>query len=87
MSTETGTLKTSAGGTLASNLFKKTCRQIIAKGDATVTTRGTSGFDVITLKNATLDTAYTAASLSSPILLGVDQIDFKPLQYPELAGE
>jgi hypothetical protein len=81
------TLKNSVGSTLSSTLQPLTNRQIVKRGDGTVTTAGATGFDVVTLANATLDTAYGAASAGSPILLGVDDVGFKPLQYPELSNE
>lgn len=70
---------------LATGLNPDTTRKMVQKGDAAVTTPGTSGFDTVTLASPTLDTAYTAATLLAPILLGVDDITFKPLQYPEPA--
>jgi hypothetical protein len=44
-----------------------------------------TGYDVIRLINATLDAQFAAATLGSPFLLGVDDIYFTPIQYPEPA--
>jgi len=87
MASDTKTLQKSTGVVLSANLSAKTNRRIVEIGDATVITPGTTGFDVVRLLNATLDTLFTNATLSNPILLGVDNVMFSPLQYPEGAGQ
>lgn len=76
------TLKQSNGTNISTTLSDKTTRRIVQVGHATVTTPGTSGFDVVTL-GASHDAAYLAATPSAPVKLGVDDILFKPLQFPE----
>lgn len=80
------TLNLSTGVQLATGLNPVTTRRIVEIGDATVVTPGTSGFDTVQLANATKDSAYSAATAASPILLGVDNIEFVPLTYPEPSG-
>lgn len=75
-----GTLNLSTGSVLATGLNTATTRQIFKKGDATIITPGVSGYDVVQLKNPTLDTAYQTPPAES---LGVDDILFRPLFYPE----
>lgn len=76
------TLKRSNGTNISTTLSDKTTRRIVQRGHATVTTPGTSGFDVVTLV-APQDAVYLAASPSAPVKLGVDDILFKPVQFPE----
>ena len=78
----TVTLKTSVGATLSSTLNPVTARRIVEIGDGTVTTAGASGFDVVTLLLAK-DAAYSAATSEAPVALGIDNILFRPLFYPE----
>jgi hypothetical protein len=87
MSSDTKVLQLSTGVVLASNLSAKTNRRIVEDGNATVITPGTTGFDVVRLKNSTRDTQFSAATSGSPVLLGVDNVLFIPLQYPEGAGQ
>lgn len=77
------TLKQSNGTNISTTLSNKTTRRIVQVGHATVTTPGTSGFDVVTL-TAPNDAAYLAATPSAPVKLGVDDILFKPLLFPEV---
>lgn len=76
-------IKKSDGSTLNSSTNPLTNRNMVKLGHATVITPGVTGFDVIQLKNATLDTNYLAASAPSPILHIVDDIRFTVTQYPE----
>lgn len=80
------TLNKSTGSAFVNVLSAKTTRKIVQDGSATVITPGDSGFEVVQLKNSTLDTQYTNATLSAPVLLGVDDVFFLPLQFPEPAG-
>ena len=75
------TLKKSDNSTLSSTMTVAENRRIVQKGHGTVTTAGTTGYDTVTLI-AAQDAAYAAASSGSPILLGVDDIQFKPQRYP-----
>jgi hypothetical protein len=84
---DTKILNKSTGVALSSAMSAKTNRQIVKKGDATVITPGNTGYDVIQLKTPALDTTYTAATLQTPILLGVDDIKFTAVQYPPLGTE
>lgn len=80
------TLNKSTGVAFPNTLDVKTTRKIVQDGSATVITPGNSGFDVVQLINSTLDTQYTAATTNNPVLLGVDDILFLPLQFPEPVG-
>jgi hypothetical protein len=80
------TLNKSTGVALATGVSAKVCRQIVFLGEATVITAGTTGYDTTQLNTPTLDTAFTAATLTNPILLGVDAIMFEPVQYPQAAS-
>lgn len=84
-------LQRSTGTVLNASINVATARELCAdipsgNNQATVITPGVSGFDVVRLKNATLDTQFAAATLQNPILLGVDDLYFTPLQYPEPAA-
>jgi len=70
-------------GVLIASIKAETARQIVYKGDATVTTPGVTGFDVIQLKTAALDTQYVTPPTEN---LGIGNITFKPLTYPESSG-
>jgi hypothetical protein len=74
-------------GSFLANVLPETARQIVYSKQGTVVTPGVSGYDVVQLLNPTVDAQFQAASSGSPIKLGLDSITFKPLQYPELAGE
>jgi hypothetical protein len=81
-------LQRSTGTTLNANINVATAREMCADANqnanqATVITPGVTGFDVIRLLNATLDAQFAAATLGNPFLLGVDDIYFTPMQYPE----
>lgn len=84
-------LQRSTGVTLNANINVATARELCAdntavsgnSNQATVITPGVTGYDVVRLLNATLDAAFAAATLGSPFLLGVDDIYFTPMQYPE----
>lgn len=80
------TLKSSVGATLSTTLDPSTSRHLVSIGDATLTTPGATGFDVITLKTPAKDTVYTAASTVAPLVLGLSHITFKPVVYPEVSG-
>jgi hypothetical protein len=73
----------STGGSLATGLNPMTTRRVVEIGDAAVVTPGTTGFDVVQLLNPTLDSAFQAATSLAPIKLGIDNIRFVPLLYPE----
>jgi hypothetical protein len=73
-------LNLSTGSVLNANIHTVTARRIVEIGQATVITPGLTGFDVIQLKNATLDTNYQTPP---PEQLGIDNIAFLPLTYPE----
>ena len=77
------TLQRNTGVQSATGLNPVTTREIVRKGDATVITPGTSGFDTVRLASAGLTTAYEAATANAPIRLGCDQILFEGLVYPE----
>jgi hypothetical protein len=79
---QSSTLKKSTGEVLAP-VTPATARQLVRNGSATVVTKGASGFDVIQLKTPVLDTVHVAATPAAPVKLGLDDILFKPLQYPE----
>ena len=80
------TLRESDNSTVIdATLSPKTTRQIVKRGDAAVSTPGATGFEVVDLLNAGLDTIYNAANPSAPVLLGVDDLLFLPLQFPEAA--
>lgn len=76
------TLKQSNGTNISTTLNPITTRKIVQNADAAVTVAGTSGFDTVTLI-ASRDAAYLAATSNAPIKLGVDDIEFRPAQYPE----
>jgi hypothetical protein len=76
-------LQLSTGAVLNANINPATARQIVSNGQATVVTPGATGYDTIKLLNATLDTAFQNPPAE---LLGVDDIYFTPLTYPEPPG-
>jgi hypothetical protein len=84
MAVRLATLQRSTGVVLSSTIHDLTARAIASNGDATVITPGVSGWDVVRLKTAALDTKYAAATLANPVLQGVDDVLLIPLQYPEL---
>lgn len=76
------TLKKSDGTVLSSAMGVFHNRRITAIADGTLTTAGTSGYDTVTLI-ASRDAAYAAATSNAPVRLGIDNIIFKPMNYPQ----
>lgn len=81
-------LQRSTGTVLNANINVATARELCSdisagQNQATIITPGVSGFDVVRLLNPTLDSQFAAATLNNPILLGVDDVYFIPIQYPE----
>lgn len=79
------TLRESDTSDIDTTLSPKTTRQIVKRGDATVTTPGATGFEVVDLVDGARDTIYLAANSGAPVLLGVDDVLLLPLQFPEAA--
>lgn len=84
-------LQRSTGVVLNANINVATARELCSdanagQNQATVITPGVTGFDVVRLLNPTLDAQFAAATLQNPVLLGVDDIYFTPMQYPEPAA-
>jgi hypothetical protein len=78
----TAVLKQSNGSTtVSSTLSAATTRALVKAGIAVPI----AGADITSVKSTSgaNDTAIASASPSAPIKLGVDDITFKPLQYPE----
>ena len=77
------TLNQSTGTLISSNVTAGQNRAIVRLGSGTVTTPGTTGYDVVATV-ASQNTAFANASTSSRIALGVgaDDIEFRPLTYP-----
>jgi hypothetical protein len=76
-------LKSDGVTNLSSNSKTVTNRNMVKVGHAVVVTPGVTGFDVIKLKTAALDTQYNAATLSVPVVHIIDDIRFVPTQFPE----
>jgi hypothetical protein len=84
-------LQRSTGVVLNASINPATARALcddsnLGLNEAVVITPGVSGYDVVRLLNATFDAQFAAATLLAPVLLGVDDIFFTPLQYPEPAA-
>jgi len=79
-------LKLSIGFPFLAVVNPTTNRRIVEKGHGVVTDPGETGFDEVTLLEA-YDEQYTLAyeEITDPIALGVDNVLFTPLQFPEAA--
>jgi hypothetical protein len=80
------TLKLWMGFPIPVEVNPTTNRRIVEKGHGIVTDPGDTGFDEVTLLED-YDAPYVAAfeEMTDPIALGVDNVLFTPLQFPEAA--
>lgn len=92
------TVNLSNGSTFATGLNPATTRQLVqGPGNSvggtpvrtpacSVITPGLTGFDVVQSLGADVDSALQGATALAPFKLGIDDIYFIPLQYPETAS-